>query len=193
MDASTWAILLLLIGMLLLVAEVFIPSGGAISVAAGLTLLGAVVAAFYAWWPKSPGAFWSFLASMAVLLPASLGVAFYFWPSTPIGRRAILEAPAPGEVEAFAELQEKFARMIGRIGETVTLLNPAGIILIDGQRVHCQSEGMILEPRTPVKVIAVQGNRVVVRLCTRDEQAAQEAANVVEKSPSNTPLDFDIS
>ena len=193
MDASTWAILLLLVGMLLLVAEVFIPSGGAISIAAGLTLLGAIVSAFYAWWPKSPGAFWSYMASMAILLPATLGVAFYFWPSTPIGKRAILDAPSPEEVEPFVELQEKFARMVGRIGETVTLLNPAGIIHIDGQRVHCQSEGMILEPRTPVKVIAVQGNRVVVRQCSRDEQAAQEAANIAEKTPTNAPLDFDIS
>src|SRR5213078_1535529 len=114
----------------------------------------ALVCAWFAWWSRSPGYFWTFVVSMSLLLPAAVCVAFYFWPSTPIGRRAILEAPTSEEVSAFGDLQEKYARMVGQIGETVTLLNPAGIIHIQGERVHCQSEGVIIEQQTPVRVIA---------------------------------------
>lgn len=192
MEYSTWAMLLLFIGLLLLVAEVFIPSGGAISVVAGVSLLAAIVCAFNAWWPQSRGLFWTYLASMAMLLPLAVAVAFYFWPSTPIGKRAILEAPAPEEVESFVELQEKFARMVGRIGETVTLLNPAGIVKIDGERFHCQSEGMILEPGAPARVIAVQGNRVVVRRCSAEELLEQQQLARAQDAAGNAPVDFDI-
>lgn len=178
-------------GILLLGAEVFIPSGGLISIAAGLSLLAATLCAWNAWWISSPGYFWSFLIGMAVLLPTVVGIAFSVWPHTPIGKRAILEAPRPEEIASFVELERHYAQMVGKIGETVSLLNPAGIARIDGERVHCQSEGMIIEARVPVRVIAVHANRVVVRQCMPDE--------LTEESPPpptttrGESLDFDIS
>lgn len=193
MDYSTWALLLLFVGILLLVAEVFIPSGGAISVMATVCLVAALVCAWYAWWPKSQGYFWIFIASMAALLPSVISAAFYVWPNTPIGKRAILEAPTPEEVESFVELQEKYGRMVGKIGETATLLNPAGIIRIDGERVHCQSEGMIIEPGLPVRIIAVQGNRVLVRRTVLEPQAAGDDSPLPSHPQTTPPLDFDIS
>ena len=107
MNYSTWAFLLLAIGITLLIAEVFIPSGGIISVLATVTVVGALVCAWQAWWYLNPGAFWGFVAGMALLLPATVVTAFYVWPSTPLGKRAILEGPAPHEVASFVEQEEK--------------------------------------------------------------------------------------
>src|SRR5712672_3138574 len=163
MDYSTWAFLLLAIGVTLLVAEVFIPSGGVISVLSTLSLVGALVCAWQAWWGTSQGSFWGFVSGMALLLPVVIVVAFYVWPNTPIGRRAILEAPAPHEVASFVEQEEMYRQMVGRTGRTVTTLNPGGIVRIDGHRVHCQSEGNILDAGTFVRVISARANRVVVR------------------------------
>src|SRR6266436_1419649 len=84
-DYSTWAFLLLTVGVTLLIAEVFIPSGGIISVLSTLSLIGAIVCAWQAWWGTSQGSFWGFLAGMAVILPLAIATAFYVWPSTPIG------------------------------------------------------------------------------------------------------------
>jgi hypothetical protein len=53
--------------------------------------------------------------------------------------------------------------LVGRIGRTVTVLNPAGMALIDGSRVHCQSEGMIIPEGTPVRVVSARHNHVTVR------------------------------
>jgi len=193
MDYSTWAFLLLTVGVTLLIAEVFIPSGGIISVLSTLSLIGAIVCAWQAWWGTSQGSFWGFLAGMAVILPLAIATAFYVWPSTPIGKRAILEAPAPHEVASFVEQEEKHRQMIGKTGETVTMLNPSGIVRIDGHRVHCQSEGVILEAGTPVRVISARSNSVTVRrIDPRALDAPVDAAQ--ERRPAaDEPLDFDLS
>jgi len=193
MDYSTWAFLLLAIGVTLLIAEVFIPSGGIISVLSTLSLVGAIVCAWQAWWGTSQGTFWGFLGGMALLLPIIIAGAFYVWPSTPIGRRAILEAPAPHEVASFVEQEERLRQMVGKLGETVTMLNPAGIARIDGQRVHCQSEGMILESGTRVRVIAARGNSVTVRRVDPNASDPQADSGAAQSRSSDEPLDFDLS
>jgi membrane-bound serine protease (ClpP class) len=193
MEYSTWAFLLLAIGIALLVAEIFIPSGGVISVMSTLSLGGAVACAWLAWWSTNQAAFWGFVSGMALLLPVVAVAAFYVWPNTPIGKRAFLEVPAPHEVASFVEQEERHRQMVGKIGETVTTLNPAGIVRIDGHRVHCQSEGMILDAGTPVRVIAARANSVVVR---RIDPSALESEAQTRDAPhpaADDPLDFDLS
>ncbi len=193
MNYSTWAILLLAIGIMLLVAEVFIPSGGIISVLATLALVGSLVCAWQAWWDSSPWNFWGFMFGMALLLPATVITAFYVWPNTPLGKRAILEGPAPHEVASFVEQEEKHRQMVGKTGDTVTALNPAGIVRIDGQRVHCQSEGMILDPGERVRVISARGNSVIVRRIDPDAPETNAAASAAPSPPTDQPLDFDLT
>lgn len=190
MDYSIWAFLLLAVGATFLIAEVFIPSGGVISILAALSLTGAVLCAGKAWWSSSPGYFWSFISLMVLLLPIVLGGAFYVWPSTPLGKRAILEAPAPHEVTAFVEQEEKYSQMVGKVGETVTALNPAGIVRIEGERVHCQSEGLIIDAGVRVRVVAARTNGVVVRQTSAESQAAEPRET---PGPTDQPLDFDMS
>jgi membrane-bound ClpP family serine protease len=190
MDYSTWAFLLLAIGAMLLVGEVFIPSGGVITILAALSLIGAIVCAGNAWWGSSPGYFWGFVTGMAFFLPVVIGAAFYVWPSTPLGKRAILEAPAPHEVASFVEQEERYGRMVGKFGETLTMLNPAGIVRIDGHRVHCQSEGSILDAGVRVRVISAKGNRVIVREAGEEIAAPENSAT--SRAPSQ-PLDFDLT
>ena len=48
MDATTWALLLLVLGLVFLVLEFFIPSGGALAVLCALSLLAAIVVGFMA-------------------------------------------------------------------------------------------------------------------------------------------------
>jgi membrane-bound serine protease (ClpP class) len=197
MEYSTWAFLLLVVAICLLIAEVFIPSGGIISVSATLAVLGALIFAWMAWWHSNQGAFWAFVGGMALLLPGTIVVAFYFWPTTSIGKRAILQGPEPHEVASFVEQEERHRRMVGQIGETVTSLNPAGMVRIDGQRLHCQSEGMILDAGLPVIVIAARANRLIVRKIDPDQaqRMAQSPAPNDPRRPTdpNEALDFDLT
>ena len=196
MDSSTWAFLLLAIGVLLFVAEVFIPSGGAIPILALSCLLASVWCAWTAWWNSNPLMFWAFLGVMFVVTPAAVAGAFSVWQHTPLGRRAILQPPTPEDVAAFVEQGQHLTELIGKIGETVSPLNPAGIVKIAGERVQCQSEGRIIEIGCQVRVIAVQGNRVVVRLDSKGDSSSLPVENDDKhrssRATNSTPqLDFD--
>ena len=48
-------------------------------------------------------------------------------------------------------------------GETLSDLRPSGWITVDSQRVFVVSEGDFIEKNCKVKVLSVDGNRVVVK------------------------------
>jgi membrane protein implicated in regulation of membrane protease activity len=117
--------------------------------------------------------FWSFVMGALVLLPASVGAAIQVWPHTPMGK--MLEPPTNEEVTPFAAEQQRLGNLVGKFGDTVTPLNPAGMLQIAGERLHCFSEGPIVERGVRVRVLAVQGNRLMVRMATDKEQTVDES------------------
>ncbi|MEX0702273.1 MAG: NfeD family protein [Planctomycetales bacterium] len=163
MELSHLAVLLLLVGLGLIVAEIFIPSGGVITAAAVIALAASAICAWQAWWGTSPGAWWAFVGSGLILVPAVLFGALWALPHTSVGRRFLLEAPTPEELRAYGDEEEHLGRLIGATGKTLTLLNPGGLVQVEGERLHCKSEGMLIDPGQPVKVVAVAGNLIVVR------------------------------
>lgn len=58
------------------------------------------------------------------------------------------------------------AKLVGKEGTALTELRPAGTAQIDGQPVDVVTEGAFLPKGTPVRVISVEGMRVVVRSCS---------------------------
>ena len=53
--------------------------------------------------------------------------------------------------------------IIGRVGTVLTELHPAGTVLLDDKPLDVVSEGTYVEKGATVKIIAVEGSRVVVR------------------------------
>lgn len=189
MDYSHFAILLLLLSLALLTAEVFVPSGGFISVLMLLALAGSVFCAFRAWWGTSPTLWWSYVASVLVLLPAVLIAAFTIFPRTAYGRRILLDAPAPEEVVGYSREQAELQQLIGRRGKTVTLHNPGGIVTVDGRRYHSETRGMMLDPGEEVEVVAVKGNRVVIRLADAPPPPSDPIAPLAAEEPDVPPAE----
>ncbi|MFM8287054.1 MAG: hypothetical protein ACKOGA_10035 [Planctomycetaceae bacterium] len=163
MTLGVWACLLLGVGLLLLVAEVFLPSGGILAVLTGGTLVASLTCAWLAWWPDRAPLFWWFLGAVLGLIPLTAVGAFWIWPTTAIGRRALLEGPSAEEVDAFAEETLQFARFVGQLGTTATVLNPAGMLELGTERLHCQSEGALIAAGVRVVVVRATHNLVTVR------------------------------
>lgn len=164
-DLLWWGLGLLGASALLLVLEVFIPSGGLILMGATLSALGGVVALFVydvAWGLAG-------LLSVVVLGPIVFFSGLNLWRHTPIGRRIIGE-PSDEETEAERKQALDSARaresLIGAEGEVVTELRPVGIVRIDGQRYEALSETFYVKPGTRVRVSAVEGNSLKVRPLT---------------------------
>jgi len=192
MDNSHIAILLLVVSLVLLVAEVFIPSGGMILITALVCLVASV---WFAWraWADYPAAFWTYIASVIVIIPSVVGSLLYWFPKTSMGKRILLEAPTLQEVSAYDEEVARLQKLVGERGETVTLLNPGGIVMVAGERHHCESEGLMIEPREPVQVVRVSGNRLVVRPAPKpDERDATPDPRGFEERTDDRSLDFEV-
>lgn len=191
---SLVAVGLLILGLALIVAEICIPSGGLITIFSVCCFLGSGWFAWQAWWNTSPTLWWSYVGGVLVLVPATLGLALYILPRTSIGKRILLEAPSLDEVTPYQREQQRLAALIGKTGKTLTLLSPGGLVLVDGERMHAETRGLLLEPGETVKVVAVKGNRIVVQ--PLPGQAAEEIPSADNERPVQTaadePLDFDF-
>lgn len=160
-----WAVLLILLGLLLLVIEVFVPSGGAITTLAIVALIVGVVMVFYAPESEGGGMTSGFLTigALFVLIPLTLGVAFHFWPKTPIGKKFFLPEPdADATFASFAEFEE-LEQLKGQIGRTLTPHGTSGSTLIQGRRIDTQTEGLFVEAGRWVRVVDVHAGQVTVR------------------------------
>ena len=202
MDPSL-AVILLVIALVLLVGEVFIPSGGMILITACVCLAASIFFAWRAWWADDAVAWWIYVASLIVVVPSVIAGMLYWFPKTTMGKRVLLEAPMLSELTAFDDEVARLEKLIGQKGQTVTLLNPGGLVLVEGERHHCEGDGMMIDPQETVEVIGVSGNRLVVRPATPDVEdvktpAIDEPKSAIpqdspfeEDQPDDRPLDFE--
>lgn len=175
LDPLGWAILLLAGACLLAVLEVFIPSGGVISFLAGLCILGSLVMAFR----RDTTTGLAFITLALIAVPVTIGMAFKIWPHTPMGKAFLGELPTEAEVAPDDARRD----LVGRTGVAKSLMLPSGSVLIDGRLIDAVSRGVPIESGTPVVVVEVRANRVVVRPAD-DEEArtiAAEQGQVLEQ------------
>ena len=182
-DTVFLAFLLLAISVLLFAAEFFIPSGGLITVLAISSLVASILFAAKSWWAESPGYFWSFVGAAVVLVPLSILSAIHILSRTSWGRRVTLEPPSGDGLTGYQEELDFLDSQVGRTGVTVTVLNPGGMVEIDGERLHCEGDGMMLDSGEVVEVTGVNGNRLRVR-------PTQRPLEVSDPDPDDGPLDF---
>jgi membrane-bound ClpP family serine protease len=158
------AVILLAAGLIVLFLELFIPSAGTLFAISMVCLVSSVVVAFYV----APAVGVAFLAVDLVLAIVLPSFALRIWRNTPFGRRMFLDQPAPSAeephpLEISADDQFDYRSLIGQTGETVTPHRPSGTTDFAGRRVDTVSEGVMIERGRSVRVVAVEGNRVVVR------------------------------
>lgn len=179
-NSGIFAIVLLVVSLALLLAEVFIPSGGLILVMAIVSLVGSIWFAYRAWW-DDPVLWWAYIASIVIVVPASVGGLLYWFPRTTMGKRILLEAPDLADLSGYNEEQAQLQQLVGKTGKSLTLMNPGGMVLVNGGRYHSESQGLMIEPGEPIEVVGISGNRLVVR------QSDATAAKVPTNESAETP------
>ena len=55
------------------------------------------------------------------------------------------------------------AELVGSEGVAQTVLRPSGMAVIDGNRLDVDAESGMIAAGSPIKVVAVEGTRIVVR------------------------------
>lgn len=178
-DGVSIAVLLTVVGSLLVMAEVFFPSGGVLGLLAAASFLGAVYSAYSAGgWMYGLG----FAAGEVFLFPLVLYGAFMLLPHTPMGKVLVGRAPTEEEVLPADDLDT----LVGQIGVARTKMLPAGSIEIDGQMLDALSQGQAIEPGEYVKVVEASRTRIVVRRAPAEERPA---AQVAEANPLDRPAE----
>ncbi len=164
------ALVLIGVGFVLLIAELFIPSGGVISVLSGCAIIGGVILAFTI---DSSTGLWTLLG-VGIVLPIFLRVLLHYWPKTAIGKRMFLTVPDEDATVASMPEYQELERLRGQIGQALSSLRPSGVVDFGGQRVDCLTEGQMVERGQTVRCIDVKGNRVLVRLVEKPHLPALE-------------------
>jgi membrane-bound serine protease (ClpP class) len=145
---------LALLGILLLIIEAFIPGFGVFGVG-GLASMGASI--FLAV-PTQELAFrylmWTALAFMIALFGVLRGLS-----KRGLGKALTLESDGKGWVPARTDL----SHLVGQEGKALTVLRPAGTAQFGQDKVDVVTEGDYVQPGTAVKVMRVDGARVIVR------------------------------
>jgi membrane-bound ClpP family serine protease len=154
-----WAVILLMCGMMLGIAEVFFPSAGVFAFLSAASIIAAIVLGFQ----QSAILGFMILIASVVGLPMLIVLAFKYWPHTSMGRRILLHLPNSEDVLPEDPTKELLKNLVGKVGKTKSKLLPSGVITIDGRTVNAVSEGVPIELGQPVRVLQVRGKRVVVR------------------------------
>ncbi|MGH8784750.1 MAG: NfeD family protein [Cupriavidus necator] len=161
-----WEELLLAgVGLVLLAVEIFVIPGFGVTGALGIAaMLGALVLSMIGAGDSAAAileAAWRVVIALLVALLTGLAL-LRFMPRLPFARRMILEADL-GSGPAHGSAPESDQHWLGKQGRALSVLRPAGIAEIDGERVDVVSDGALIEPGVRIEVTRVDGNRIVVR------------------------------
>lgn len=181
MNPTVWPVLLVTLGFILLVAEVFIPSGGIL----GVVSLGLIV---WGIWLAFQGSFImgaSLLLGVMVLGPLAIGLAFHFWPRTPMGRRLILRPPSSDDSGGGANEERRLDLLLGLPARAITPLRPSGRVDCDGKTFDCLAESGLIDSGASVVVVGVRSGELVVRETSPPSQTPV--------APTSIPGDPDAS
>lgn len=157
---SAWILPLVLqiMGLFTVVAEVFLPSLGLLSITA-LGLIG--YSLFLVFNTFSLSAFYMVLGVDLILLPAVLILGFKALEISPLSLKKKLSA-SQGVVSQSPDLKN----YLNCTGHSLSTLRPSGTALIEGVRLDVVTDGEFIEADTPLRVCKVTGNQVIV--CRRD-------------------------
>ena len=143
----------------LIIAEVFIPSGGLISIFAGACLIGGTVIFFQ----HSKTAGWIGVGIAAVMILTVLVFAYRMFPKTRFGKSVTLTPPKRQQGDAIPDTSE-LKELLGEVGVVLTPLRPVGMCDFSGKRVECVAEGGYIDKDKKVKVIDVESTQLTVRM-----------------------------
>jgi membrane-bound serine protease (ClpP class) len=154
-DRLLLPIILQFVGVIVIIAEIILPSGGILSIVA-LSVFGYSLFVVFKEISNTVG--FAFVAADLVLIPVLVIVGLKLMARSPVTLRKTLSreegvSSQPPELDSYIDTQ----------GTAVTNLRPAGIAVVNGKRVDVVTRGEYLEKDSAIIVIAVTGNQIIVR------------------------------
>ena len=159
MDPIYTSLLLLALGLVVIVLELFVPSAGILGVVAAGLLISSVVMAFYS--SVQAGAI--LLSGIALGLPFLIGLWAKWWPHTPLGKLIMIGRQTEETVLPKTEQYVDYKELKGQLGIAKTKMLPSGIIIVNDRKYDAVSDGFPIEAGQPIKITSVKGTRLYVQ------------------------------
>ena len=148
-------VLLQLAGVIIIIAEIFLPSGGLLSLmAAGLF----GYSLFIVFHDISTMVGTYFVLADLFIIPVLVAVGLKILARSSATLRETLSSDS-GVVSQSPELKS----FVGREGKSVTALHPGGTAIIDGKRLDVVSRGEYIDKDSNLIVVEATGNQIIVR------------------------------
>lgn len=148
-------IILQLVGILVVIAEIIIPSGGILSILA-TGLFGYSLYLVFTHISSSTGM--AFIIADLILIPILVYFGIKFLAKSPVTLRTRLSSN-DGVTSQNADQDE----YLGKSGLALTDLRPSGVAMIDEERLDVVTRGEYLEKQTEIVVIGIRGNQIIVQ------------------------------
>ena len=151
-----------MLALILIVLELFVIPGFGIAGILGLFVLG------YATWRIFEGDAIAAFAYTSIIGGCLLAMLFWLFYTGKLGRFLILSdsigksSQSPQVVTNTAPL-ENLSQFVDKEGLALSDLRPAGIARINDERVDVVTQGDFINANTAIKVLRIEGNRVIVK------------------------------
>ena len=147
-------IILQLVGVLVIIAEVFLPSGGVLSILA----VAVIGYSLYLVFQMSMTLGWALVVFDIISIPVLVIVGLKLVAKTPARLSRTLSSR-----EGVTSQKPELSQYLHQTGAAVTVLRPSGTALINGHRIDVVTQGEYIDKDTAVEVVAITGNQVIVR------------------------------
>jgi len=148
---------LIIVGVLLILVEIFLlPGFGIAGIPGLLALLGGV---FLAADTMVEGVIYLLITILSLGL-----LSFILYKTGRLSKlwNKISLREKQNNEQGYVAPNQDYQRYLGKTGKALTLLRPAGSALIDGERVDVVTNGSFIQRNSRIKVIAVEGTRIIV-------------------------------
>lgn len=159
--SADYAALAFILGVVLLLIELFVIPGFGIAGIGGIVLmLGSVFFVFRNAYKLETAVF---TLSLSIILAFALAIALYnILPKTRTWNHLVLDVAMDTGSGFHSAPREDFQAYVGKTGVALTPLRPAGTVRIDDKRLDVVTAGDFIVRETPVKIISVEGSKIFV-------------------------------
>lgn len=161
--AGLESIILFIIGIVLIFAEFFLPGG-----IAGIIGLALVIGSILLAGGNVVSMGISILIALIVAILGMVIIVKFFGKKINLFNKMILRDTTSTEHGYVSNVNR--LELIGMLGKSMTPLRPSGTIMLVGERIDAVTEGGYIDAGKVVKIIKVEGSRIVVREAKEEEE-----------------------
>ncbi|THB73842.1 MAG: serine protease [Desulfobacteraceae bacterium] len=147
-------IVLQIAGVITIIAEIILPSGGILSIIAA----GLFGVSLYKAFALSSQVGMFFVGLDIIMIPALVLTGLKLIAHSPVALRKTLS-----KEEGVTSQDAGLEHFLDESGKAMTDLRPAGMVQLMGKRMDAVTQGEYIDKGTPVRVIQVTGNQIIVK------------------------------